>query len=116
MTTRKIESLHGLIDVARDEDPPHAVGCLILDRMQVEDGVPTVHKNLELFVRMRALSLELQRAVRAELAALTVELRLAPETQAEWAALRADRCGTADEDLVIGAQTCAGCRTSEEEP
>jgi hypothetical protein len=90
---RKVESLHGVIEVVRAEEPPRVVFALIKGVPTTgADGVPEQHADLEFFVRLKTLSTEIQKQVRDEIRGRrTTEEVVAgmhPDTRAEYEAAR----------------------------
>lgn len=70
---RSVESLHGVIEVEREEVPPNIVFVFVKQeefnsvKLHIVDGVPRIVIDCEMFVRMNSLSDEIQEAVKNEL-------------------------------------------------
>jgi hypothetical protein len=85
---RAIESLHGMIEVKRAEEPPRVVFALIRGAPTTgADGAPEQHLNMELFVRLKVLPPDLQALVRAAIPGRGTTEEVAagmhPDTRAE---------------------------------
>lgn len=114
---RKIESLHGLIDVERHEDPPTMAFFLIRKGVETDpDGVANMTVTAEGFVREAVLPPELRKQIREAIRALPIP-KMGPETQAEYDAKHADLvadtlrrnplppCPTCGESMRVKAET-----------
>ncbi len=87
---RKVESLHGLINVERVEEPPHGVFFVIREAVTTgADGVPEMRANMEVFVRESVLPAELRKQIREVLRTLPMP-KMSAETQAEYDAQHAE--------------------------
>lgn len=114
---RRIDSLHGMIEVARMEEPPHGIFCVIRERVVGgADGVPEMRSNMEVFVRESVLPPKLRKQIREAIRELPMP-KMGPETQAEYDAKHADLvadtlrrnplppCPTCGEAMRVKAET-----------
>ena len=82
---RDIDSLHGILKPKRTEEPPSALFAYIPQPAGMKNGVPHVTLDIEMFVRTKKLSPELQSRVSEEIRAMKRidESKLHPLTIAE---------------------------------
>ena len=87
--SREIVSLHGLIKPKRHEAPPSMLFAYCGVSCEDDCGVPCMHLEIEMFVRMSLLSKDLQDQVRKEISKISFdEGGLHPDTKAELDAVR----------------------------